>query len=84
MQEDAFTNRGMLVIGEDLCCVGDPATNDVLERLVRVEAPAALSVAVKAGTLDDRSDVQPVVQVWCDDKQPWVDLGDVTAMAQES
>lgn len=40
-------------------------------------------VAVKAGTLDDRSDVQPNVQVWCDDKQPWVDLGDVHAVAQE-
>ena len=40
-------------------------------------------VAVKAGTLDDRSDVQPVVQAWCDDKQPWVDLGDLHALAQE-
>jgi hypothetical protein len=40
-------------------------------------------VAVKAGTLDDRSEVQPVVQVWCDDKQPWVDLGDIHAVAQE-
>ena len=40
-------------------------------------------VAVKAGTLDDRSDVQPVVKLWCDDKQPWVDLVDVHAIAQE-
>lgn len=39
--------------------------------------------AVKVGTLDDRSDVQPAVQVWCDEKQPWVDLGDVHAVAQE-
>jgi len=41
-------------------------------------------VAVKAGTLDDRSDIAPVVQAWCDDKQPWVDLGELHALAQES
>jgi hypothetical protein len=32
------------------------------------------AVAVKAGTLDDRSDVRPVVEVWCVDRQPWVEL----------
>jgi hypothetical protein len=32
------------------------------------------AVAVKAGTLDDKSDVQPVVEVWCVDRQPWVEL----------
>ena len=31
-------------------------------------------VAVKAGTLDDRSDVVPTVEVWCVDRQPWVSL----------
>ncbi|MGB0113440.1 MAG: GFA family protein [Ilumatobacteraceae bacterium] len=31
-------------------------------------------VAVKAGTLDDRSEVLPAVEVWCETKQPWVDL----------
>ena len=31
-------------------------------------------VAVKAGTLDDRSDVNPTVEVWCQDRQPWVSL----------
>lgn len=31
-------------------------------------------VAVKAGTLDDHSDVRPTVEVWCVDRQPWVDL----------
>ena len=31
-------------------------------------------VAVKAGTLDDKSDVQPTVEVWCVDRQPWVTL----------
>lgn len=31
-------------------------------------------VAVKAGTLDDRSAVSPNVEVWCVDRQPWVSL----------
>ena len=31
-------------------------------------------VAVKAGALDDRSDVKPMVEVWCADRQPWVEL----------
>ena len=36
-------------------------------------------LAVKAGTLDDRSAVTPTVEVWCDHKQPWVDLPGMTA-----
>ena len=31
-------------------------------------------VAVKTGTLDDRSEVLPTVEVWCVDRQPWVAL----------
>lgn len=31
-------------------------------------------IAVKAGSLDDRSDVHPTVEVWCVDRQPWVSL----------
>jgi len=31
-------------------------------------------IAVKAGSLDDKSDVNPTVEVWCVDRQPWVDL----------
>jgi hypothetical protein len=31
-------------------------------------------IAVKAGTLDDRSAVRPNVEVWCEHRQPWVDL----------
>ena len=54
---------------------GSPIVSELME-------PEGL-IAVKAGTLDDRSDVQPVVQLWCDDKQPWVDLGDLQAVAQE-
>jgi hypothetical protein len=31
-------------------------------------------VAVKAGVLDDKSQVKPSVEVWCVDRQPWVSL----------
>ncbi len=31
-------------------------------------------IAVKAGSLDDRSTVLPNVEVWCVDRQPWVTL----------
>jgi len=31
-------------------------------------------IAVKAGTLDDTSDVQPTLQAWCEHRQPWVEL----------
>lgn len=36
-------------------------------------------VAVKAGTLDDRSEVSPSVEVWCVDRQPWVQLPGMAA-----
>lgn len=31
-------------------------------------------VAVKAGTLDDVSQVRPGIQIWCDSKQDWLHL----------
>lgn len=31
-------------------------------------------IAVKAGTLDDRTEVLPTVEAWCEHKQPWVAL----------
>jgi hypothetical protein len=31
-------------------------------------------IAVKAGTLDDKSSVAPTVEAWCVDRQPWVSL----------
>ena len=41
-------------------------------------------IAVKAGTLDDRSEVMPTVEVWCEHKQPWVDLpGMAVSLARE-
>lgn len=44
--------------------------SSILSELVQT----AGMVAVKAGTLDDRSDVQPQLEVWCVDRQPWVDI----------
>lgn len=32
------------------------------------------AIAVKAGTLDDRTGLQPNVEAWCVDRQPWVEL----------
>lgn len=37
-------------------------------------AKSAGIIAVKAGTLDDRSVVHPTVEAWCVDRQPWVSL----------
>lgn len=36
-------------------------------------------VAVKAGTLDDRSGVVPTVEVWCEKRQPWAVLPGMVA-----
>ncbi len=36
-------------------------------------------IAVKAGTLDDKSNVRPTVEAWCVDRQPWVSLPGMTA-----
>lgn len=47
-------------------------------------AQSAGVLAVKAGTLDDRSDVRPTVEVWCVDRQPWVELpGMVASLERE-
>ncbi len=45
--------------------------------IVSVMTQPAGIVAVKAGTLDDRSAVAPTVEVWCVDRQPWVELPDM-------
>lgn len=47
----------------------------IVSELVQTEGV----VAVKAGTLDDRSDVRPNVEVWCVDRQPWVELPGMVA-----
>jgi len=41
-------------------------------------------IAVKAGTLDDVSDVKPTVEAWCVDRQPWAVLpGMAVSMERE-
>jgi len=89
VQESQLTVSGELSIYEDRGRTGDavyvlrkfcgncgsPIVSELLE-------PAGV-LAVKAGTLDDTSAVQPNIQAWCVDKQPWVDLGDITAMDRE-
>ena len=42
MQVDGSASGWMLMVGEDLCCVGDLATGNVLKRLIGVETAAAL------------------------------------------
>jgi hypothetical protein len=37
-------------------------------------AKSAGIIAVKAGTLDDTSDVRPTIEAWCEHRQPWVSL----------
>jgi hypothetical protein len=37
-------------------------------------AKSAGIIAVKAGTLDDKSGVLPTIEAWCVDRQPWVSL----------
>ena len=54
---------------------GSPILSELVE-------PAGI-VALKAGTLNDRSSVQPGVQVWCLDEQPWVDLDGIPALDRE-
>jgi hypothetical protein len=45
---------------------GSPIVSEIVQ--------SAGIVAVKAGTLDDKSAIEPNVEVWCVDKQPWVSL----------
>jgi len=54
---------------------GSPIVSELIE-------PAGI-LAVKVGTLDDRSEIEPQIQVWCDDKQPWIDLVGIAAKDQE-
>lgn len=54
---------------------GSPIVSELVD-------PAGI-LALKAGTLDDHSAVQPQVEAWCVNKQPWVDLPDLTSMDRE-
>jgi hypothetical protein len=65
--EDRGENGDAVYVYRRFC--GD-CGSPILSALVQ---PAGV-IAVKAGTLDDRSDVVPTVQAWCEHKQPWVEL----------
>lgn len=74
--EDRGVNNDAVYVYRRFCgnC-GSPILSELVE-------PVGI-VALKAGTLTDRSAVQPQVQAWCVDKQPWVDLGELHAMERE-
>lgn len=89
-------HESQLTVHGDLAVYGDPGNDETgtvhVERrfcgncgspIVSALMGANGIVAVKAGTLDDRSDVSPNVQAWCVDRQPWVDLGIEPAMDTE-
>lgn len=88
VQPDQLSVSGDLAVYEDRGRTGDGVyvlrkfCGDCGSPIVsELTGPGIL--AVKAGTLDDRSGVEPTVQVWCDEKQPWVDLPGMITMAQE-
>ena len=70
--EDRGENGDAVYVNRRFCgdC-GSPIYSAMVE-------PAGV-IAVKAGTLDDRSEVTPTVEVWCEHKQPWVDLRGMVA-----
>lgn len=56
---------------------GSPIVSEILQ-------PGGV-VAVKAGTLDDRTELSPAVEVWCVDRQPWAQLpGMLMSMDRET
>jgi hypothetical protein len=65
--EDRGENDDAVYVYRNFCgSCGSPIYSAMIE-------PAGL-IAVKAGTLDDKSSVAPNVEAWCEHKQPWVDL----------
>jgi hypothetical protein len=89
-------HESQLALHGELSTYGDPGNDPTgtvhVERrfcgncgspIVSVLAGGNGIVAVKAGTLDDRSTVAPKVQAWCVDRQPWVDLPIEVALDRE-
>lgn len=74
--EDRGENGDAVYVYRRFCgnC-GSPIVSEPIE-------PPGL-IVVKAGTLDDHTEVQPQLQAWCDHKQSWVDLPGMTAMDRE-
>ena len=70
--EDRGENGDAVYVYRRFCgSCGSPIVSALVE-------PAGV-LAVKAGTLDDRSDVKPTVEVWCEHRQPWVELPGMAA-----
>lgn len=68
--EDRGEHGDAVYVYRNFCgTCGSPIYSSMIE-------PAGI-LAVKAGTLDDRSAVLPTVEVWCEHKQPWVALPDM-------
>lgn len=65
-EERGENNDDVYVLRKFCPTCGSP----VVSELVKTEGV----VAVKAGVLNDKSTVNPNVEVWCIDKQPWVSL----------
>ena len=88
VRPDQLTVHGELSVYEDRGRTGDAVY--VLRKFCGTCGSPIVSeltgpgiVAVKAGTLDDRSSVQPVVQVWHEEKQPWVVMPEMATVEQE-
>ncbi|MAT03623.1 MAG: aldehyde-activating protein [Acidimicrobiaceae bacterium] len=88
IQPDQFRVSGDLSVYEDRGRTGDAVY--VLRKFCGTCGSPIVSeltgpgiLAVKAGTLDDRSGVQPVVQVWHEERQPWVVMPEMATVEQE-
>jgi hypothetical protein len=65
--EERGENNDAVYVRRRFCgSCGSPIVSEITE-------PAGL-IAVKAGTLDDKTTVTPTVEAWCVDRQPWVTL----------
>jgi hypothetical protein len=62
-------HESQLAVAGSLQSCGSPIVSELVQ--------TSGVVAVKAGTLDDKADVRPTVEVWCTDRQPWVTLPDM-------
>ncbi len=70
--EDRGENGDAVYVYRRFCgSCGSPIVSALVE-------PAGV-IAIKAGTLDDKSALAPTVEVWCESKQPWVQLPGMAA-----
>lgn len=59
-------------------CVQRRFCGDCGSPIVSVLTRPAGIVAIKVGTLDDKSAITPGTEAWCVDRQPWVELPGIT------